>query len=651
MTTNNHTAIPYGGALTAAAMEAPLSQLDAAISAVITTGSGASTTLTAQANSGQKNLVVADRTGWVVGDVFWIGVAGGTYESGVIASGTGAGAGTLVAVANLANTYAIGIAVSKSPVELVAARGTYGTLGGRISAISTRVYDVKEQYGAKGDGATNDTTAIDAAAAAMTGGGTLYLPPGTYVYTGAQLDLLSNVHMMGAGIGVSVLKITSNNTTTNRRVRVLSKTNVQISDMTIQETGVSARAGNYGLITLETSTRCLIESVEMIGSSGTGFMALANCQYFTVRGCIVRDGWADGIHVQRGSRNFAIANNLLTNNGDDDIALNSHGSAIYGHVRDGVVIGNRCGEQNATLNLGSGIVVLGAIGVVVANNIIRVPRAGGIALGAIDDGGGEIAIGGRIDVIGNEIYGPVSASAGYGISIGMVRDVLVADNVIVSPQLNGIIVNAPVIDVSIHSNQIRDVKAARGIQVEVTKTTAAGYIALWTDALLTDGESKAYVFAHNVSIRGNKIGKCEYGGIYAAGNATDSIEGLSITDNEIRNHNRINSGSERGIYVTYAKDFLIRDNIVRAPWAGSAATPVLLQNITDAMQDQAVLVAGTKTVNTARVQAGDTIHLTRVLAGGTLGHLSVGTIVAGTSFVINSSSGTDTSTVFWSIER
>lgn len=72
---------------------------------------------------------------------------------------------------------------------------------------------------------------------------------------------------------------------------------------------------------------------------------------------------------------------------------------------------------------------------------------------------------------------------------------------------------------------------------------------------------------------------------------------------------------------------------------------------TGAWQGQAVLVAGTVTVNTAEVQATENIVLNRVLAGGALGHLSIGAITIGTSFVINSSSATDTSTIFWEIHH
>lgn len=65
----------------------------------------------------------------------------------------------------------------------------------------------------------------------------------------------------------------------------------------------------------------------------------------------------------------------------------------------------------------------------------------------------------------------------------------------------------------------------------------------------------------------------------------------------------------------------------------------------------AVLVAGTKTVSTTAIKAGDKVILTRLVTGGTVGHLSVGTIVDATSFVINSDSATETSTIAWAIVR
>lgn len=64
---------------------------------------------------------------------------------------------------------------------------------------------------------------------------------------------------------------------------------------------------------------------------------------------------------------------------------------------------------------------------------------------------------------------------------------------------------------------------------------------------------------------------------------------------------------------------------------------------------KATLVGGTVTVNTTLVATSDVIHLTVQVAGGTQGNLSVGTVTAGTSFVINSDDPLDTSTVGWTI--
>jgi len=71
--------------------------------------------------------------------------------------------------------------------------------------------------------------------------------------------------------------------------------------------------------------------------------------------------------------------------------------------------------------------------------------------------------------------------------------------------------------------------------------------------------------------------------------------------------------------------------------------------LTGPMAGRAVLVGGTVTVSTDEVAASDNMTLTRVLAGGSLGHLSISTIIPGTSFVINSDSGADTSTIFWEL--
>lgn len=71
---------------------------------------------------------------------------------------------------------------------------------------------------------------------------------------------------------------------------------------------------------------------------------------------------------------------------------------------------------------------------------------------------------------------------------------------------------------------------------------------------------------------------------------------------------------------------------------------------------RAILVLGTVTVTTAAVKAASNFRLSKVVGGGTnRGILEVGTVVSGTSFVINArqTGGAvetgDTSTVYWEI--
>lgn len=92
-------------------------------------------------------------------------------------------------------------------------------------------------------------------------------------------------------------------------------------------------------------------------------------------------------------------------------------------------------------------------------------------------------------------------------------------------------------------------------------------------------------------------------------------------------------------------------------WANSSNT-VLMQlddagslTLSGSIVGRAVLVGGTVTVNTTAIQAADEIFLTNRITGGTPGLLSVGTVTAGTSFVINSASGADTSTISWIIVK
>jgi len=75
-------------------------------------------------------------------------------------------------------------------------------------AADTSTYDVRN-YGAKGDGVALDSPAIDKAiqAAAQAGGGTVYLPAGTYL--SGTIHLASNIHLL-IDVGATILAAPQN---------------------------------------------------------------------------------------------------------------------------------------------------------------------------------------------------------------------------------------------------------------------------------------------------------------------------------------------------------------------------------------------------------------------------------------------------------
>lgn len=76
-------------------------------------------------------------------------------------------------------------------------------------------------------------------------------------------------------------------------------------------------------------------------------------------------------------------------------------------------------------------------------------------------------------------------------------------------------------------------------------------------------------------------------------------------------------------------------------------TAISLLDGSNKRMGQATLVGGTISVANTSVTASTRIFLSHANTSGTLGHLYISARVAGTSFDITSSSGTDTSTVNW----
>ncbi len=135
-------------------------------------------------------------------------------------------------------------------------------------------------------------------------------------------------------------------------------------------------------------------------------------------------------------------------------------------------------------------------------------------------------------------------------------------------------------------------------------------------------------------------GTTAYGVVVTAGSP-------SIRDNFVKGGGQatvqVNSPATSATVVNNQMDHYLSDSGTTTRKQGNTYT------FTGALNGAATLLGGTTTVSTSEIRAGDKVLLTVSAPGGALGFLSYGMITPSKSFVITSSSLTDTSTVAWQI--
>ncbi|WP_226502098.1 glycosyl hydrolase family 28-related protein [Pseudomonas sp. MWU16-30317] len=180
------------------------------------------------------------------------------------------------------------------------------------------IYNVKN-YGAKGDGSTDDTAAIQAAidAAAADGGGQVYLSSGTYTLSstaaGSALQLKDFTSLTGDGMGQTVLKLADGSTGATSVVHG-DGDSIGASSLTID----GNRAGNSGTVqgwVSGTSDDVTLSAVEVVNASGDGFDLRSVGHQFSVSDSVARFNGIAGFHAD-GQANSYIHDSLAQSNGD-----------------------------------------------------------------------------------------------------------------------------------------------------------------------------------------------------------------------------------------------------------------------------------------------------------------------------------------------
>lgn len=332
-----------------------------------------------------------------------------------------------------------------------------------------------KDYGALGDGSTNDTVAIAAAATALPStNAVLYFPAGTYVTDTVAITGKTGLTVYGDGNGTSTLK----NRTGGVVITVATSSGVTIRNLTF-DGNCSVRTPGATAVNCDVSSN-LIFTNNTIKNSGQyniliGGSSTQNTDV-NITNNVLLGGYADGINLQYVSK-FVVANNTIDGVDDDCIAIGYNGS---GFATQGVVSGNFCRARNDLgTATGRGIWVGKATDILIANNNIDTIKQTGIWIS--DDGTGTRPS--RISVKNNKVRN-VATSSGHGISVYKADYVTLEGNTVENPQQGSCIEIADWQFLSIKGGTLTQSlnTFGRGIHCD----ESASWSATWTGLMISD---------------------------------------------------------------------------------------------------------------------------------------------------------------------
>lgn len=407
-----------------------------------------------------------------------------------------------------------------------AAAGRFTTISSSSSAnIRTTkgnfntVINVKD-YGALGDGSTNDTAAIATAkTAAIATSGILYFPKGIY-----KTDLISmasavNVAVYGDGIGVSVIKTRTPSQVLNIDV---ASNHVTVHGLTFDGSCVARTAGQQAVVF--NASQSSFTDNEIINSGEFAFYAGSGAAVtdLIVSRNYVHACYADGINfgnVQRG----VISNNIVDGSDDDCIAVGY--IPAVGVSTNINVIGNICrARTDLGTTWGRGILFLRATDCLAEGNVVDTVKQYGIL---IDNDGARCQ---RIRLIGNTVKN-ACINSGSAIAVYGSTDCTLLNNVVDNPASGNCLDIADWQNLTIQGGVLTQTSNvfARGIHAD---ESAGSWAASWDKLQIS-----------NVQI--NMLGASTNSCVYLSPDASITMNTLSITG---ITSNQVNAGD----YITVA---------------------------------------------------------------------------------------------------
>ncbi|QBQ99261.1 glycosyl hydrolase family 28-related protein [Paraburkholderia pallida] len=221
--------------------------------------------------------------------------------------------------------------------------------GGRWYLSATGTISVK-QFGATGNGTTDDTASIQAALTALGAGASLYVPPGTYLLS-STLTGLSNQQILGAGPNQTIFQRTGNYGDT---LYIATANAARVSGIWFQQSP-SYTAGETTLPNLATSGA----QIHLVGAQQALIencwawrlvygVHLDGCTLTTIRNCWIQGVWDD----QNAGCQEGIANIWLDN---------ASGNCEIIKILDNYLNGAKSAARNLTWTAADGTVTVSAV--------------------------------------------------------------------------------------------------------------------------------------------------------------------------------------------------------------------------------------------------------------------------------------------------
>lgn len=369
-------------------------------------------------------------------------------------------------------------------------------------------------YGAVGNGSTDDAPAIAAAIVALpANNGWLYFPPGKYRINGGVGDIGGKTNLYISGNAAEIYNTHSGNTFVfDPTCSAVTVENIRFTgNATVRGSGIHIRCHADNVFI----TNCYFQGCSdfgvFIGHEDVGNVA----RNVYVEGNIFEETLGDGVHVLN-AENVVIADNVFKSTGDDAIGIVADYSAR--NPKNITVTGNQIFSPASR-----GIAVLEATDVLLSGNQIYSASAAAIEVGRYFSTSFYNA---RIQVEGNKIYNSMAGGVGPRGSIWLnwIQQGACLGNQIVDPAHGAGIVFLDINEFTISGNYLRGCPQ-RGISTD--DSTTANVAATWYQVFITNN-SIDYTLANEAIYLIPASGKTIENLIVTGNNAMVTISGSFI---------------------------------------------------------------------------------------------------------------------------